>query len=128
METAIKNKNLFLVAPVSDFPEEGGVCAKIGDRQIAIYRFESRNEWYACDNACPHTGDMVLSRGLLGDSNGTPKVACPMHKKAFSLKTGECLSGDSYRINTYPVVIQNDSVFIMIDDSIQSKEGESKLS
>jgi nitrite reductase/ring-hydroxylating ferredoxin subunit len=56
--------------------------------------------------------DMVLARGLLGDQKGMPKVACPQHKKTFSLKTGECLSGDPYKIRTFPVRVQNGDVYL----------------
>ena len=46
---------------------------------------------------CARTSsEFVLSRGMLGDQNGTPKVACPLHKKTFSLESGACLSGEDY--------------------------------
>jgi len=48
-------------------------------------------------------------------STGTesePKVACPFHKKTFSLKTGLCLSGDEYEIKTYPVRVKDGKVFV----------------
>jgi nitrite reductase (NADH) small subunit len=41
-----------------------------------------------------------------------PKVACPFHKKTFSLKTGACLSGDDYQIQTYPVKVENGMVYV----------------
>jgi nitrite reductase/ring-hydroxylating ferredoxin subunit len=56
--------------------------------------------------------DMVLARGLLGDQQGVPKVACPQHKKTFSLKDGECLSGDSLRIRTFPVRVEDGHVLV----------------
>ncbi|EPG72477.1 nitrite reductase [NAD(P)H], small subunit [Leptospira fainei serovar Hurstbridge str. BUT 6] len=115
MKTTIAEKIWFLVAPVSEFPEDGGTCAKVGDQQIAVFHFSSRNEWFACDNSCPHTGDMVLARGLIGDSAGEPKVACPLHKRNFSLRTGECLTGETYKIRTYPVIIEEGLVYIEID-------------
>ena len=55
---------------------------------------------------------MVLSRGMIGDHNGIPKVACPLHKKTFSLETGENLNGDLEAIATYPVKIKEDYVYI----------------
>ena len=53
-------------------------------------------------NMCPHKREFVLSRGLLGDQAATPKVACPLHKKTFSLETGECLTGEDYRVGRVP--------------------------
>ncbi|MFL5731426.1 MAG: nitrite reductase small subunit NirD [Cytophagaceae bacterium] len=103
------------VSTISEFPENGGSCIKIGDRQIAIFNFSKRNEWYATQNLCPHKMQMILSRGMIGDKEGEPKVACPFHKKSFSLKTGECLSGEEYSISTYPVKIENGFVYVGIE-------------
>jgi nitrite reductase (NADH) small subunit len=101
---------------VIDVPENGGVCVKIKDRQIAVFNFLKRNEWYATQNLCPHKMQMILSCGMIGDKSGEPKVACPFHKKNFSLKTGECISGEEYKINVYPVKIENDFVYIGLED------------
>jgi nitrite reductase (NADH) small subunit len=103
------------VSAVADFPEDGGACMKIIDKQIAVFNFTKRNEWYATQNLCPHKMQMILSRGMIGDKEGEPKVACPFHKKSFSLKTGECLTGEDYSITTYPVKIENDFVYVGIE-------------
>jgi hypothetical protein len=55
---------------------------------------------------------MVLARGILGDQDGAPKVACPLHKKTFDLSTGRCLSGDELEIETFPVRIEGDDVLV----------------
>ena len=95
-------------------PENEGVCVKINDKQIAVFNFTKTGEWFATDNMCPHKMQMILSRGMLGDQAGEPKVACPYHKKTFSLKNGSCLSGEEYSIQTYPVQIKNEEVYIGI--------------
>lgn len=102
----------FHACTVSDVPENGGVCVKYGDEQIALFHFKRREEWYATQNLCPHRQQMALSRGLIGSQNEEPKVACPFHKKTFSLETGECLSGDECSIKTYPVRVDEGNVFI----------------
>jgi nitrite reductase (NADH) large subunit len=100
------------VGRVEDFPQDGGMAVRYGNAQIAVYQFSSRGEWYACQNMCPHMRDMVLARGLLGDQKGTPKVACPQHKKTFSLKTGECLSGEALKVRTFPVRVEAGDVYL----------------
>ena len=97
---------------VDDFPLDGGMSIKHGQTQIAVFRFASRDEWYAAQNMCPHRKDMVLARGILGDKAGEPKVACPLHKKGFSLRTGECLTGENYRLHTFPVRVEDDEVYV----------------
>ena len=100
------------VGTVEDFPVEGGACVRVDGRQIAVFHFTSRQEWYACENACPHSGSMLLARGLIGDQKGEPKVTCPMHKKSFSLQSGHCLNDDEYTVRTYPVIVENGNVYI----------------
>ncbi|MFS4466754.1 nitrite reductase small subunit NirD [Maribacter sp. 2210JD10-5] len=102
----------FKAAPVSKFPKDGGACVKYKDKQIAVFNFTRKGEWYACQNLCPHKMEMVLSRGMIGEEEGHAKVACPLHKNIFSLKTGENLNGTLEGIATYPVKIENDFVYI----------------
>lgn len=97
-----------------DVPENGGNCVKLGDHQVAIFNFTNRSEWYATSNLCPHKMQMILSRGMIGDKAGEPKVVCPFHKKSFSLKSGECLTDDEYSIKTYPIKIEDDHIYIGI--------------
>lgn len=99
---------------VDEVVENGGVCVKYGNHQIALFYFTRRNEWYATQNECPHRKQMALSRGMIGSTAGEPKIACPFHKKTFSLATGQCLSGDECAIKTYPVKVENGWVYIGI--------------
>jgi len=103
-----------LACRVEDVPTEGGACVLVDDEQIAIFHFARRGRWYATENRCPHKQQMALSRGMTGSTgeNHEAKVACPFHKKTFSLETGACLSGEDYRIRTYPIRIKNGKVYI----------------
>ena len=109
-------KTWFRVGVVSDFPQNSGACIKYKTKQIAVFNFTRMNKWYATQNLCPHKMEMVLSLGMIGDKAGIPKVACPMHKKNFSLEDGTCLSGDDFKIATYPVKIENGNVYIGFTD------------
>lgn len=107
----------FKAAAVDAFPIDGGACVKYQDMQIAVFHFARKNAWYATQNLCPHKLEMVLSRGLLGDEAGTPKVACPLHKRTFSLKTGENLQGTEPNIAVFPVKIENGFVYIGLNEA-----------
>jgi hypothetical protein len=63
---------------------------------------------------------MVLARGIVGDQAGTPKVACPMHKKTFDLESGACLSGEDLSIATFPVRIDGDDVWVELPPAEQT--------
>ncbi|MEO0469304.1 MAG: nitrite reductase small subunit NirD [Bacteroidota bacterium] len=106
----------FKAAPVSAFPANGGACIKYKDKQVAVFQFSRRGQWYACQNLCPHKLEMVLARGMIGDANGIPKVACPLHKKTFSLETGENLNGTDMSIAVYPVKVEDGFVYVGFAD------------
>tara|TARA_R110000744_G_C18890015_1_gene507815 strand:- start:18 stop:203 length:186 start_codon:yes stop_codon:yes gene_type:complete len=56
--------------------------------------------------------EIVLSRGMIGEENMEAKVACPLHKNTFSLKTGKNLNGALDAIATYPVKIEDAFVYV----------------
>lgn len=107
----------FRAASVTAFPENGGACVKYKDLQIAVFNFSRRGEWYACQNLCPHKMQMALARGMIGSCETEPKVACPFHKKTFSLKNGKNLNGDDCSITTYPVKVEDGFVYIGFDQN-----------
>ncbi|KXS10868.1 nitrite reductase [Gonapodya prolifera JEL478] len=88
----------------NDYVDDTGRTVKYGDTQIAIFRkvsFDGSVQWYATQNMCPHKRALVLSQGLIGDSNGVPKVACPFHKKTFALTTGKGIDDPNFSITTF---------------------------
>ena len=53
----------FLACHATDVPENGGVCVKYKDEQIALFHFARRQEWYATQNRCPHRQPDGLEQG-----------------------------------------------------------------
>ncbi|KAL1917550.1 uncharacterized protein VTP21DRAFT_3943 [Calcarisporiella thermophila] len=94
------------VGKAGAFIRDVGEVIKHGRSQIAVFR-TSDDKWFATQNMCPHKRAFVLSQGILGDheenGNATPYVSCPMHKKNFSLKSGNCLTGEDYKLLTFDV-------------------------
>lgn len=116
--TLTENITWFRACHMQDVPHNGGVCVKYRNEQIALFFFARRNEWYATQNMCPHRQQMALSRGMIGSQDGEPKVACPFHKKTFSLVDGHCMSDDECEsIKTYPVKVENNIVFIGMEEN-----------
>ncbi|MEM9568974.1 MAG: nitrite reductase small subunit NirD, partial [Cyanobacteria bacterium P01_E01_bin.34] len=68
-----------------------GVSALVEATQVAIFRIAETDEVYAIDNFDPFSQAFVMSRGLIGDRQGVLKVASPIYKQNFDLKTGNCL-------------------------------------
>jgi len=99
---------------VDDFPHNGGATIKYGKVRFAVFNFSSRGAWYASQQMCPHKKAFVLSRGIIGDANGIAKIACPLHKKTFSLESGACLSGDDYTVQVFAVKVEGDQVYLKL--------------
>ena len=60
------------------------------------------------------TSPVITSRGILGDQQGPPKVACPLHKKTFSLESGACLSGEDDKVKVFPIKIERDTLYLSL--------------
>jgi nitrite reductase (NADH) small subunit len=105
-------ENWIKISSTDVCPVGRGINALVDKEQVAVFHY-GENEWYAVQNLCPHDNQMVMSRGLCGDHKGEPKVACPLHKNNFSLKSG-CHLGESkdWKLKTYEVRIEDDSIFI----------------
>ena len=102
------------VIDVASAPLSAGICFRYEGEQIAVYNF-NKEEWYATQNSCPHQQQMVMSRGLIGDRKGDPKVSCPLHKNSFSLKTGHCLDAEkNWTLKTYAVKVESGEVYIEV--------------
>jgi nitrite reductase (NADH) small subunit len=88
-----------------------GVAALLEGRQIALFRVvvatpeqpSGPDVVHAIDNIDPISGAAVLSRGIVGDRHGTPVVASPIYKQAFSLETGQCLDEPDRRVEVFSV-------------------------
>ena len=88
------------ICALDDIIPNTGVCALVGQRQVAIFRAGS-DEVYALSNFDPFGKAFVLSRGIVGDRGGIPKVASPLFKQSFDLRTGQCLDDPSVAVPAY---------------------------
>jgi NAD(P)H-dependent nitrite reductase small subunit len=102
------------LASVDEVPCDAGIAVRHGELQIALYHVAAQDRYFATQNRCPHTGDMVLGRGLVGDQDGRAKVACPQHKKTFDLETGTGLSDPELCIATFPVKVEEGKVYVKL--------------
>ena len=92
-------------------------CVQFGQHFIALVHF-SEQQWYAVQNVCPHQQQNVISRGIIGDHQGEPKIVCPMHKNGFSLLTGQHLGGnENLSLQTFPIKMEGEHVFVQIEET-----------
>jgi nitrite reductase (NADH) small subunit len=93
------------VCAFDDLEPGRGVCALVGQHQVAVFRMPTTDALYAVSNHDPYSDAYVLSRGIVGSNGDIPKVASPIFKQSFDLRTGECLDDPTVRIATYPVCV-----------------------
>ena len=68
--------------------------------------------FYAVRDKCPHNG-FPLSAGFCSDVNS---IVCPVHRYHFDLKTGRALSGLGERVETYPIEVRENGVFLGMEE------------
>jgi nitrite reductase (NADH) small subunit len=90
------------VCALDDILPNTGVCALLGGKQVAIFRV-GEGAVHALSNFDPFSKAFVLSRGIVGDRNGVPKVASPIFKQSFDLLSGRCLDDATVSVGVYPV-------------------------
>lgn len=89
------------VCGVDDILLQAGECALVDDRQVAVFRTTAG--LFAVDNADPIGGANVLSRGIVGDIDGTVVVASPLYKHHYELATGRCVEDPKVVLDTWRV-------------------------
>jgi nitrite reductase (NADH) small subunit len=90
------------ICPVDHVVPGTGVAALVDGEQIAIIR-TADGMVAALSNFDPFSEAYVISRGIVGDRAGVPKIASPIYKQSFDLRTGECLDDPRVRLRVYPV-------------------------
>jgi nitrite reductase (NADH) small subunit len=109
------------VCSLEDILPDTGVCALVGGKQVAIFRV-GQGDLHALQNFDPFSKAFVLSRGIVGDRAGVPKVASPIFKQSFDLRTGQCLDDPAVTLRTYPVRLRGGRVEVRMA-SVDRVEG-----
>ncbi len=91
------------VCAVEELEVDRGACVLVGGRQVALFRTSPDDQIYGLANFDPFSDTYVISRGIVGSRNGAPKVASPMFKQSFDLRTGVCLDDPAVVIEVFEV-------------------------
>jgi nitrite reductase (NADH) small subunit len=114
------------VCALNEIVPNTGVCCLVGREQVAVFRVGEADELYALSNYDPFSRANVMSRGIVGDRGGRPKVASPIYKQNFALDTGECFDDPGVRLLTYEVRVCNENVEVreQVTDSLRPGNAE----
>ena len=103
------------VCPLQVIVPGRGVCALVGPYQVAIFRVPGADDdLFALSNYDPFSQAFVLSRGIVGSKGDRLKVASPVYKQNFDLRTGECLDNPSVTIPTFAVRVMRGRVEVAL--------------
>lgn len=101
------------VCHLEDIVPDTGVCALVGAEQVALVRVGA-DDVYAISNFDPFSRAYVLSRGIVGDKGGVPKIVSPIYKQGFDVRTGRCLDDDAVRLPTWPARVRRGQVEVLV--------------
>ena len=87
----------------------------VGDVAIGEQRQAFETQWRSCAVA----EEAFAAVAIVGSDGDEPKVACPLHKKPFSLKTGASLSGEDYSVKVFPVKVVDGEVLVELPPTEQ---------
>ena len=106
------------VAALSDVPVGEAKAVKLGDaRSIALFNVDGKI--YATDNQCPHMG-YPLTRGAVRQGI----LTCDWHGRSFDLEGGGCFNYECDDLQTFPVDVRQDGIWIQLGDAQYKRKAE----
>ncbi len=104
------------VGSVAELEGRGCTVVSAGGHGIAVFAHDGR--FYAVDNRCPHMG-FPLSRGTVRDG----LLTCHWHHARFDLVGGGTLDPFADNVRSFPVEVEGDAVFVVVDDALATGPG-----
>jgi nitrite reductase (NADH) small subunit len=97
-----------MVCNIQDLTKGVGYPATVKGKALAIF-LHSDGRVFAIDAVCPHAGG-PMEEGTMSNC----EVTCPLHEYKFDLTSGRCSTDPSLVLQTYPVFIEDNQVWVEI--------------
>jgi len=85
---------------------------QVGRKKVCLAH--TAEGFFAVNDKCPHNGASLGN----GYCTAEGSVVCPVHRYHFDLKTGRAKSGLGDVVETYPLEIRDDGVFIGFKETV----------
>lgn len=86
--------------------------AQLQNEPVCIGR--SGDDLFAFGHQCPHAGGLMEE----GHIDNAGHVICPVHSISFDMRSGENISGEGFRLKTWPVQSRKNGVYIGVVESV----------
>lgn len=96
------------VTTVEKIPEWGVLAAEVDGQRLILWRKDDLIRCYR--NACTHLA-YPIDMGQV--SSGI--ITCPFHRFKYKLETGQCLTAPELPLESYPVRVDGNKVFVQVD-------------
>ncbi|MDB4980303.1 MAG: nitrite reductase [Myxococcales bacterium] len=103
------------VCALDDIVPDTGVCALVRGQQVALVRVGVGDAVFAISNFDPFSDAFVLARGIVGDRAGVAKIASPLYKQSFDLRTGQCLDDPTVSVPVWPARVRQGQVEVRVE-------------
>lgn len=115
------------VARVEEIPAGERRLIEVEGKSIGV--FNVAGEFHALENVCCHRGGPVCEGNLFGRLEAEvlsdkrvreyyategDVIACPWHGWEYEIPTGQCLADRTYRLRKFPVVVEEESVWVVL--------------
>jgi nitrite reductase (NADH) small subunit len=96
------------IGTITEIPQRGARCVATSRGKVAVFR-TAEDRIFAIEDHCPHKGG-PLSEGIVHGG----AVTCPLHNWVISLETGKALGADNGSVQTIPVKVEGERIFIAV--------------
>jgi len=97
------------IGKMTQIPKGEGRTFEVAGRRIAVFRTHA-DEVFATQAECPHLNG-PLADGLTGGA----VVICPLHERAYDLRTGAGLNGECSSLRVFPVALSDEGkIFVTV--------------
>ena len=100
--------NFQKMASVGDIKPGEAKVFEVNGEAVALYNVDGN--FYATTNTCLHKGG-PLGEGMLEGEN----IICPWHGWQFNVKTGVSPVVPTAKVQTYPVKVEGNDVFVGVE-------------
>jgi nitrite reductase/ring-hydroxylating ferredoxin subunit len=102
-------KRWMFVCPAEDLKPGQAASVLVESRQFAVFNVDG--VLYGLDAICRHQHANLAAGQLFGNV-----IECAMHGWEYDVITGECLTIPDEALSTYPVKVEDDQVWIEVDE------------